>query len=262
MSVSSENAQQWAPAPAGGGQLFIKLETQHSRRRGLKGRALGESVNDAKANYPFLHSSFGQCVSVLQIIDFYVLDKIAILLEDLARGVAFRVDGRRPNDWRTGRLRWGQREVCLGRLSSTYSANRRHVDMLNALLRLDLRVDPRSRGRRLRSSVRGFRLFGLGDCGAACVFARNRAARARATRVRLPARGRPRPRAAIKARARRAVGLGLVEARALTRAVRHGCGAASSVGAARWCWSVEAQSKRRGFVRKRGKESRAGAKAS
>ena len=105
--------------------------------------------------------------------------------------------------------------------------------MLDALLRLDLRVDPRSRGRRLRSSVRSLCLFGLGSGGAVCAFARNRAARARATRVRLPARRRPRARtrATVEARAWWAGGLGSVEARARAGAVGHDCGAASCVGA-------------------------------
>ena len=70
----------------------------------MKGRALGESVNDAKANYPFLHSSFGQCVSVLEVIDFYVLDVVAILLEDLAGRVLGRMSSWGSNDGRTGRL--------------------------------------------------------------------------------------------------------------------------------------------------------------
>jgi hypothetical protein len=36
--------------------------------------------------YLFLSSSFGQCIAVTKIIDFYVLDEVAILLVRLANG--------------------------------------------------------------------------------------------------------------------------------------------------------------------------------
>lgn len=179
-------------------------------------------MNDAKANYPFLHSSFGQCVSVLEIIDFYVLDVVAILLEDLAGRVLGRMSSWGPDDGRTGRLFKVSVHATHGR-RDTYSANRRHVDMLNALLRLDLRVDPRCRGRRSCCSVKRLRPLRLGRRGAICAFARDGAACA--TGLGLPARGRPRATlAAVEARSRRAVGFGRVEARTWTRALRHGGG--------------------------------------
>jgi hypothetical protein len=39
---------------------------------------------DAKACYLFLCGSFGQCIAVTKIIDFYVLDEVAVLLVRLA----------------------------------------------------------------------------------------------------------------------------------------------------------------------------------
>lgn len=85
--------------------------------------------------YPLLCSSFGQCVAITQIVDFNVLDVVTILLVYVAAvELASRVGrGRLGDCWRSG-----------------HSANRGHVDMLNALLRGYLRVDPRSRRRRRR----------------------------------------------------------------------------------------------------------------
>ena len=49
--------------------------------------------------YPFLHSAFGQCVAVTQIIDLYVFDEVSVLLVRLARG-SLSVRSRRLDDGR------------------------------------------------------------------------------------------------------------------------------------------------------------------
>lgn len=84
MSVSSENAQGWGPVLARDNLAFLRAGDSMPPETGREGES-PKRISDAKANYPFLHSSFSQCVSVFEIIDFYVLDVIAILLEDLAR---------------------------------------------------------------------------------------------------------------------------------------------------------------------------------
>lgn len=43
-----------------------------------------ENQWQTKVIYPFLNSSFGQCVTITQIIDFNVLDIVSVLLVDLA----------------------------------------------------------------------------------------------------------------------------------------------------------------------------------
>lgn len=47
---------------------------------------------DAKALYLFLCGSFGQCVAITKIIDFYVLDEVAVLLISLASDSGARVE--------------------------------------------------------------------------------------------------------------------------------------------------------------------------
>ena len=152
----------------------------------MKGKALGESV-DAKACYLFLCGSFGQCIAVTKIIDFYVLDEVAVLLVRLAGdGGAWvqigRLDGGRADG--LGHVS-GSRREC-GCMRPTYRADWGHIDMLDALLRRDAGSDARSHGRRRRSSTR--QLGGLvctrarrAVCGATSY------GTARATRLRLPA---------------------------------------------------------------------------
>lgn len=72
-------------------------------RRGWWGRPWKNQWT-AKANYPFLNSSFCQCVSVAEIIDFYVLDIVPILLIRLAGDGLARIGGRRPDHRRTNGL--------------------------------------------------------------------------------------------------------------------------------------------------------------
>jgi hypothetical protein len=54
-----------------------------------------------KVIYPFLYSSFGQCVAVTQIIDFNVLDEVSILLVDVARDSLAGAGRGRLDDWRS-----------------------------------------------------------------------------------------------------------------------------------------------------------------
>jgi hypothetical protein len=53
-----------------------------------------------KVIYPFLYSSFGQCVAVTQIIDFNVLDVVSILLVYIARDSLAGAGRRRLDNWR------------------------------------------------------------------------------------------------------------------------------------------------------------------
>ena len=93
--------------------------------------------------------------------------------------------------------------------------------MLDALLRLNLRVDPGSRSRRPRSSV----VLEVGRCRAVCAFTGDRATGA--MRLGLPSRRRPRATVCIEARACRALAIVAVEARSGTAFVRHGAVARS-----------------------------------
>lgn len=74
-----------------------------------------------KIIYHFLSRPLGQGISIAQIVDFDVLDVVAV------GNVHLTVDGS---------ARWARRGG-LGRVGS----NRRNVDMLYALPRLELRVD-------------------------------------------------------------------------------------------------------------------------
>lgn len=110
----------------------------------------------------------------------------------------------------------------------TYSANRRHIDMLDALLRLDLRVDPRSRSRRRCSGLV------LGACvrRAVCGLTSHRAALTK--RLRFSPRGRSRATVCIETRAYGAFRLVAVEARSRASFVGHGCAWLRSKN---WCCS-------------------------
>jgi hypothetical protein len=57
-----------------------------------------------KVIYPFLYSSFSQCVAVAQIIDLDVLDVVSILLVDIAQDSLTGASRRRLDDWRSGHL--------------------------------------------------------------------------------------------------------------------------------------------------------------
>ncbi|KAH8730143.1 hypothetical protein GQ44DRAFT_480610 [Phaeosphaeriaceae sp. PMI808] len=120
-----------------------------------------ENQWQTKVIYPFLYSSFSQCVAITKIIDFNVLDKVSVLLVCVAVNGLTRAGGRRLDDWRSGcldillvgcaeRERERERESCAG---TTYRANRWHIHMLNALLRLNLRINPRSRCSRCRRGL-------------------------------------------------------------------------------------------------------------
>lgn len=94
-----------------------------------------QSVN-AEVIYPFLYSSFGQGVAVSKIVDFNVFDVVTILLVHLAGNSLARVNGRRLDDWRRGRLqgtvsesatRWRQMHA-----QSEWAA-RRHAGCLSSL---------------------------------------------------------------------------------------------------------------------------------
>jgi hypothetical protein len=54
-----------------------------------------------KVIYPFLYSSFGQCIAITQIIDFNVLDIVSILLVYIVRGSLTGAGRRRLDDWRS-----------------------------------------------------------------------------------------------------------------------------------------------------------------
>jgi hypothetical protein len=54
--------------------------------------------------YPFLYSSFGQCVAITQIIDFNVLDIVPVLLVCFAGDSLTGPGRRRLDDWRSGHL--------------------------------------------------------------------------------------------------------------------------------------------------------------
>jgi hypothetical protein len=57
-----------------------------------------------KVIYPFLYSSFGQCIAITQIIDFNVLDIVSVLLVRFARDSLTGPGRRRLCDWRSGHL--------------------------------------------------------------------------------------------------------------------------------------------------------------
>lgn len=101
----------------------------------------------------------------------------------------------------------------------TYRADRRHVDMLDALLRLDLRVDPRSRSRRRRSCL----VLGAGARRAVGVLAGHCRWAAFTMRLGLPPRRRSRATVCIETRARGAFSLVAVEARSWAAFVGHAC---------------------------------------
>jgi hypothetical protein len=54
--------------------------------------------------YPLLCSSFGQCITITEIIDFNVLDVVTILLVCLCADGRGRVGRGRLDDWRGRRL--------------------------------------------------------------------------------------------------------------------------------------------------------------
>lgn len=54
--------------------------------------------------YPFLYSSFGQCVAITQIIDLNVFNEVTVLLVDVAGGGLARARRRRLGGWRSERL--------------------------------------------------------------------------------------------------------------------------------------------------------------
>lgn len=111
----------------------------------------------------------------------------------------------------------------------TYRANRRHIDVLDALLRLDLRVDPRRRSRRGRGRL----VLEAGRRGAVCAFTRNRAASA--MRLGLSSRRRPGAAVRVEARARGALEFVAVKAGAWAAFFRHDAVARLSTGAAFSC---------------------------
>jgi hypothetical protein len=53
-----------------------------------------------KVIYPFLYSSFGQCVAVTQIIYLNVLDIVPVLLVDIAGDSLAGAGRRRLDNWR------------------------------------------------------------------------------------------------------------------------------------------------------------------
>jgi hypothetical protein len=66
-----------------------------------------------KVIYPFLNSAFSQCVAVTQIVDFNVLDVVAVLLVGFACNRLARGCGGRLDDWRSGHL--GVLAICSSR---------------------------------------------------------------------------------------------------------------------------------------------------
>lgn len=124
------------------------------------GKAAVKNQWTTKANYPFLNVAFGQQVTVAVIIDVYVLDVIAVLLIDLALFGLVR-------GGRCGR----SRSLCIvsgvamrigaGEWWAAHRANRRHLDMLDALLRSNLLGDPRRSSRSASSSFSLAKLPGL-----------------------------------------------------------------------------------------------------
>lgn len=157
--------------------------------------------------YFFLNSSFGQSIAIPKIVDFNVFDVVTILLVDLAGDGLVGVDGRRPDDWRSKGLQDNvstKQSLCD---RETYRANRRHIDMLDALLRLNLRVDPRSRRRRRSCCL----VFYANVCRAVCGLTSYGAAFT--MRLRVSPRRRSRATICIETRAHRAFRLVAVEAR-------------------------------------------------
>lgn len=115
MSVSSISAKRDAQTQGDSTPGSKRCQIRDGRRRGWRGRSW-EDQWTAKANYPFLDGSFGQCVAISEIIDFYVLDVVPILLICLAgdslAGSSGRLDDGRTNGLCAGqrmrmRLRWG-----------------------------------------------------------------------------------------------------------------------------------------------------------
>jgi hypothetical protein len=104
-----------------------------------------------------------------------------------------------------------------------YRANGRDIDMLDALLRLDLRVDPRrrrSRSRRLVLNASAGRAVGCLTGSRAAL----------TMRLGLSTRRRPGATVCVEAGARCAIGLVAVEARSRASFVRHGGRAVLDVG--------------------------------
>lgn len=98
----------------------------------------------------------------------------------------------------------------------TYRANWRHINVLDALLRLNLRVDPRSRRSRSRSRL----VLEAGRGRAVCAFTRNRATSA--MRLGLSSRRRPRAAVSVEARTCRTLRLVAIKAGSRTAFFRHG----------------------------------------
>lgn len=109
-------------------------------------------IRKQRCIYRLLCCAIGHEIPVAQIIDLDVLDVIAIGHVHLA------VESRsRPRA--TVRGRWGRR-VLLGRARGQ---DRWDVDMLNALARLELGIDPCRGGRCMRVRKSGLRGQGRGD---------------------------------------------------------------------------------------------------
>src|SRR5690242_2663733 len=89
------------------------------RRSGLEKTWILNNQWMTEVIYPFLYSSFGQSIAISKIVDFNVFDVVTILLVDLAGDSLVGVDGRRLDDWRSGRL-----QVVSARVGSNATVRR------------------------------------------------------------------------------------------------------------------------------------------